>query len=138
MSSQTINDSFALRLFEGMQKNNLNYIYRGVFSQNITDGILSLTEANLEKVGEDSKIKKRVFTIMVEGLQNITRHQEIEEETDTNSETGIFLIQNIDKRYFITTGNPILKKNISNLTDQLNKINSLNPDELKQYYNYIR
>ncbi|MDA3890104.1 MAG: SiaB family protein kinase [Salinivirgaceae bacterium] len=137
MSSQTINDSFALRLFEGMQKNNLNYIYRGVFSQNITDGILSLTEANLEKVGEDSKIKKRVFTIMVEGLQNITRHQEIEEETDTNSETGIFLIQNIDKRYFITTGNPILKKNISNLTDQLNKINSLNPDELKQYYKNV-
>ena len=38
------------------------------------------SESNLENVGEASKIKKRVFTIMVEGLQNITRHQEIEEK----------------------------------------------------------
>lgn len=137
MNSQTINDSFALRLFEGMQKDNLNYIYRGVFSQNITDGILSLTESNLENVGEDSKIKKRVFTIMVEGLQNITRHQEVEEKVDTKIETGIFLIQDIDKRYYITTGNPILKKNIPGLTAQLTKINNLNPDELKQYYKNV-
>jgi len=137
MNSHKIKDNFALRLFEGMQKDNLNYIYRGVFTQNITDGILSLTEANLDKVGEDSKIKKRVFTIMVEGLQNITRHQEIDEKALENNETGIFLIQDINKRYYITTGNPILKKNISNLTEQINKINSLNPDELKQYYKTV-
>lgn len=137
MNNQNVDDSFALRLFEGMQKNNLNYIYRGVFSQNITDGILSLTESNLENVGENSKIKKRVFTIMVEGLQNITRHQEVEESIDPNSETGIFLIQDINKKYYITTGNPILKKNIPNLSEQLIKINSLSSDELKQYYKSV-
>jgi len=137
MNKQTIKESFALRLFEGMQKDNLNYIYRGVFSQNITDGILSLTESNLDNVGEDSKIKKRVFTIMVEGLQNITRHQEIEEKIDSNVETGIFLIQDINKRYYITTGNPILKKNIPALTEQLITINSLNADELKEYYKNV-
>jgi len=137
MNKQTSNDSFALRLFEGMQKDNLNYIYRGVFSQNITDGILSLTESNLDNVGEDSKIKKRVFTIMVEGLQNITRHQEIDEKIDSNVETGIFLIQDINKRYYITTGNPILKKNIPALIEQLNTINSLNADQLKEYYKNV-
>ena len=118
-----------------MQKDNLNYIYRGVFSQNITDGILSLTESNLENIGENSKIKKRVFTIMVEGLQNITRHQGTEEQTDSSIEKGIFLIQDINKRYYITTGNPILKNNVPNLQDQLSKINSLNPDELKHLVN---
>jgi hypothetical protein len=137
MSNHTFKDSFALRLFQGMQKDNLNYIYRGVFSQNITDGILSLTESNLDNVGEDSKIKKRVFTIMVEGLQNITRHQEIEDKVDANTETGIFLIQDINKRYYITTGNPILKKNIPALTEQLITINSLSPDELKEYYKNV-
>ncbi len=137
MNIQSVKDSFALRLFQGMQKDNLNYIYRGVFSQNITDGILSLTEANLDNAGEDSKIKKRVFTIMVEGLQNITRHQEVEQSTDSKSETGIFIIQDINKRYYITTGNPILKKNIPALTDQLNKINSLSQDDLKIYYKTV-
>ncbi|MFA6401598.1 MAG: SiaB family protein kinase [Salinivirgaceae bacterium] len=136
MNSQKTKNSFAFRLFEGMQKENLSYIYRGVFSQNITDGILSLTESNLDKQGEDSKTKKRVFTIMVEGLQNITRHQETEDEAYVN-ETGIFIIQDVNSRYYITTGNPILKKNIPNLTAQLNKINSLDEEELKQYYKNV-
>jgi hypothetical protein len=136
MNSQKTKNSFAFRLFEGMQKENLSYIYRGVFSQNITDGILSLTESNLDKQGEDSKTKKRVFTIMVEGLQNITRHQETEDEAYVN-ETGIFIIQDVNSRYYITTGNPILNKNIPNLTAQLNKINSLDEEELKQYYKNV-
>jgi len=137
MSNNNTHESFAFKLFEGMQKDNLNYVYRGVFTQTITDGILSLTESNLEKTGKTSKIKKRVFTIMVEGLQNITRHQEIDNKITTKEETGIFILQDVNKRYYITTGNPILKKNISSLTEQLNKINSLNTEELKQYYKNI-
>lgn len=136
MNSQASKISYAYRLFQGMQQDNLSYIYRGLFSQNITDGILSLTESNLDKSGEDSKIKKRVFTIMVEGLQNITRHQEVEEDSNVK-ETGIFLIQDIANHYFITTGNPILKKNIPNLTEQLNRINSLDSEELKSYYKKV-
>ncbi len=136
MNSQDTKNSFAFRLFEGMQKENLSYIYRGVFSQSITDSILSLTESNLEKQGEDSKTKKRVFTIMVEGLQNITRHQESDNQAYIN-EMGIFIIQDLNSRYYITTGNPILKKNIPNLTAQLNKINSLDEEELKQYYKNV-
>jgi len=137
MSNNNTHENFAFKLFEGMQKDNLNYVYRGVFTQTITDGILSLTESNLEKTGKTSKIKKRVFTIMVEGLQNITRHQEIDNKITTKEETGIFILQDINTRYYITTGNPILKKNISSLTEQLNKINSLNTEELKQYYKNI-
>jgi len=129
--------SFVLELFEGMRKDNLSYIYRGDFCQSITDAILSLTEANMEKAGESSKIKKRVFTIMVEGLQNITRHQEIDEKVNTNNEKSIFFLQEIDDRYYITTGNPILKSNIKLLTEQLNTINSLDKDKLKEYYKTV-
>ena len=90
MKKKRKNNNFALSLFQGMQKDDLNYIYRGVFSQSITDGILSLAEANMEKAGESSKIKKRVFTIMVEGLQNITRHQEVDEKVTSHDEKGVF------------------------------------------------
>jgi len=137
MSDYKLKNSFAFKLFKGMLKDNLNYIYRGLFTQSITDSILSLTESNLDKVGEDSKIKKRVFTIMVEGLQNITRHQEIDEDKDVENKAGIFLIQNKNDRYYITTGNPIYKKNIDKLTEQINRINSLSPDELKLYYKQV-
>jgi hypothetical protein len=137
MGNPVIKNSIGFRLFEGMQRDNLNYIYRGLFTQSITDSILSLTETNMDKAGEDQKIRKRVFTIMVEGLQNITRHQEVTGDDPIEDKNGIFIIQNKNERYYITTGNPILKRNISTLTGQINKINSFDPEELKLYYKQV-
>jgi uncharacterized protein DUF6272 len=127
---------FGFDLFQGMQKNNLDYIYRGLFTQNITDNIISLAEINLDKAGESSKIKKRVFSIMVEGLQNITRHQE-EELLEKYRRSGIFVIQKQLNNYYVTTGNMVIKDAINSLTGQLNKINSLEKDELKIYYKKV-
>lgn len=139
MECQVSKNSFVFDLFEDMQRNNLNYIYRGLFTQSITDNILLLTEACMHNAGEDSKIKKRIFTILVEGLQNVTRHQEIdgqESATDPN-QAGIFIIQNQNGKYYITTGNPILKANIPTLIKQLEKINSLDPESLKLFYKEV-
>ncbi len=130
-----LNDlSFAFRLFEGMEKDNLSYIYRGYFTQGVTDKIISLTETNLENYGKSSKIKKRVFSILVEGLQNITRHQDTLKD---ESQSGIFVIQQKEDRYYITTGNLIDKNNITKLSQQLDKINSLEKDDLKKFYKAV-
>ncbi|NOZ45295.1 MAG: hypothetical protein GXO79_00785 [Chlorobi bacterium] len=136
MSSITGDLDYALELFRDMQRENLSYIYRGIFSQKITDNILSLAEGNLTNVGESSTVKKRVFSIMVEGLQNITRHQD-ENLINEKDRTGIFVIQRKGDNYFITTGNLIDKNHITKLTGQLNKINSLEKDELKKYYKEV-
>jgi anti-sigma regulatory factor (Ser/Thr protein kinase) len=128
--------SFAYSLFNDMQTGNLNYIYRGFFTQNITDNILALTENSLNDSGESSKIKKRVYTILVEGLQNITRHQD-ETEVDTSEKSGIFVIQKKENKYFITTGNIIEDSKIENLRNLLEKINSLQEEELKLYYKEV-
>ncbi|MBI5220166.1 MAG: hypothetical protein HY958_14655 [Bacteroidia bacterium] len=131
-----VNLNFAYELFEGMQKDNLGYIYRGHFDQNITDNILLLTEANLEKEEQSSKVRKRIYSIMVEGLQNITRHQEDSEEA-SQEYYGIFVIQKKEEKYYITTGNVIEKVNIDNLKTLLEKINSLDKDALKDYYKEV-
>ena len=47
---------------------------RGSFSSAITDNILFLTEGNLLEL-DTPKVAKKVYYLMVEGLQNITRHQ---------------------------------------------------------------
>jgi len=127
---------FGFDLFQGMQRDNLNYIYRGLFTQNITDNIISLAEINLDKAGESSKIKKRVFSIMVEGLQNITRHQE-ENLLEKYRRSGIFVIQKQANNYYVTTGNMVFKESINSLTNQLNKINSLEKEDLKLYYKKV-
>ena len=121
-----------------MQEDNLSYIYRGLFTQTITDSIISLAENNLESTGETSKVRKRVFSIMVECLQNITRHQTVEgEEFNDSSIPGIFMIQRKDDGYFITSGNVVPNIATPKLRSQLEKINSLQQDQLKDYYKQI-
>ncbi len=136
MNENTENLTLAYRLFTDMQGNHLEYIYRGTFTQSITDNILALTESNLADQQENSQIKKRVFFIMVECLQNVTRHQEAANSSQL-SEPGLFAIQRKGQRYFITTGNIIQNSSIEMVRKMLDKVNSLDKEELKKYHREI-
>lgn len=127
-----------LTLFEGLQREDLVYVYRGIFSQAITDSIIALTENNLTLVGESSKLKKRVFSIMVECLQNITRHQFVDGHEDVSGDqSGMFVICNKDNSYQMTSGNVVNKEAIPHLTELLEKVNSLDKESLKLYYKQV-
>ncbi len=125
----TIEQETTFKINDILDAKNLSYFYRGDLTQSITDGILALTETNLTKAKEPVKVKKRVYTILVEGLQNITRHQDSESERKS-----FFGIEQSGEFYYITMANIILNENIPKLTEQLEKINSLEADELKDYY----
>lgn len=127
---------FVFKLFKAMQKDNLNYIYRGVFTSNITDNILALAESNLVKKEDPRALKRKVYNVMVEGLQNITKHQaDIDDDVENNN--GVFVLKKENFKYFITTGNLIENDNISSLTAQIEQVNSLNADELKAYHRQV-
>lgn len=123
---------FAYEIFKLMKDDELSYFYRGGFSQIITENLISLTQTNLEQSNEPTKIKKKVYFIMVESLQNIIKHQD--EGKNDLSQTGIFLIQKRGYQYYITSGNLIETRNIEALKSKLEKINSLDPNDLKTYY----
>ena len=57
---------------------NFTFINRGVFTNVRNDSILDFVEKSVSKT-ESSKIKKRIYSILVESLQNVTRHQEDED-----------------------------------------------------------
>ncbi len=126
----------AFNLFSRVQQQDFEYVYRGYFTHNITKKILTLADINIQKVVPFSTIQKRIYYIMVEGIQNITRHQD--EIDDGNDEyPGIFAIQKQKERYYVTTGNLVLNKRIPSLKDKIKKINSLDKDELKKFHKEI-
>ncbi len=124
--------SLAYDLFCDTQQENLEYIYRGEFDISITDNILGLAEESLRLANHKTVIKKRVYFVLVEGLQNITRHQQ-EKLRGLNIEEGLFVLQRRENSYFITTGNVINKDEIPKLKEQLDTLNKLNNKELKEY-----
>ncbi len=120
-------------LIQGISKLSYEYIYRGKFTKNITANLLALTETNLEKAEDTQRLKKKIYFVMVECLQNITKHQDKIKDI-VGEESAILVIQKKRNNYYITTGNIIENSNIQKLTGQLEKVNSLSPDELKLYY----
>lgn len=123
----------AFDLIQGINKLSYEYIYRGKFTKNITANLLALTETNLEKAEDTQKLKKKIYFVMVECLQNITKHQDKVKDS-LGEESAILVLQKRDKRYYITTGNVIENTNIEKLSGMLEKVNAMDSDELKLYY----
>lgn len=105
---------------------------RGNFNSSITDNILFLTEGNLLEL-DTPKIAKKVYYLMVEGLQNITRHQHLNEEKG-DYVGGYFVINRHDEAYAITYGNWVSAEIKELLEERLALISNKAPDELKEYY----
>lgn len=115
-----------------MSSKNLMLVYEGEFTQEITKSVLSMTERNLESVGEESNIKRKVFNVMVECLQNICKHAD--SETSLEEKGAVFMIGREDGSYVITSGNFIMNEHVDRLNEKLQHINSLDKEGLKSYY----
>jgi hypothetical protein len=129
---------FIYDLHQMMVSHKVILIYEGDFTQETTKSILSMAERNLESSGEDSGIKKKIFNVMVEALQNIVKHSdEGKEGSDNNHHAAIFLIGHERSQYSIMSGNPVKNVNLPTLKGALERINSLDKDGLKELYKEI-
>lgn len=124
-------------LHRTMMAQQLILVYQGEFTQESTKSILAMAERNLDTAGEDSSIRRKVFNVMVEALQNIVKHTDEMVDGNVRSNAAIFLIGRDDKSYSIMSGNPIQKTNIQKLTNTLEKINALDKEGLKEMYKHI-
>jgi hypothetical protein len=114
-------------------------VYEGDFTQETTKSILAMAERNLDSSGEDSSIKRKVFNVMVEALQNIVKHSSEQgmKAGSLISRSAIFMISRDDNHYSVMTGNPILKDKVAQLSKNLEELNSLDKDGLKEMYKAI-
>ncbi|HAN77583.1 MAG TPA: hypothetical protein DCQ31_07320 [Bacteroidales bacterium] len=132
-STNIENLDFNYQLFKGMLRGNLNYIYRGVFNSEMTDHVIDLAETNIMDANETATVRKKVYNIIVESLQNIAKHQAEDAESLLTS-TAIFAVQRKNNNYYITTGNQINADTVIGLKSRLDMINSLSKDELRDFY----
>jgi hypothetical protein len=121
-------------IHKSMATNNIILIYEGEFSQDITKSMLNMAELNLTLVDAENSIKKKVFNIMVECLQNIVKHTEEVKEASDMKHIAIFMIGKENDDYVIKSGNAIRKERVDTLKDKLDQINSLDTEGLKELY----
>jgi Family of unknown function (DUF6272) len=129
--------NYIFDLHRTMMEQKLILVYQGEFTQESTKSILAMAERNLDTTGEDSSIRRKVFNVMVEALQNVVKHTDELVDGANKSHAAIFLIGRTEKSYSIMSGNPIRKANVPKLKSALEKINALDKDGLKEMYKEI-
>ena len=111
-------------------------VYSGEFNQDIVKSMLSYTEGKLDSSGIDNLVKKKIFNVMVEQLQNITKHQYIDGEDSTIQ--PCFVLIEEDTYYNLVTGNPIKVDTIDMVTERIDEVNALDAPGLKALYKQAR
>ena len=126
---------FVYDFYVKMKKNNINLAYEGEITHQITKAFTSLTENNMIKEEDPNTVQKKVFHVMVECLQNISKHAQNRNNIVTSKDgRGIFMISKDELEYNVTTGNVIDNEKVSILRDILENINKLDNAGLKKLY----
>lgn len=129
--------NFIYDLHRMMMSQRLILVYQGDFTQETTKTILTMAERSLQTVEQEAAIKRKVFNVMVELLQNIVKHTAEFVEKETPAQNAIFLIGREPDGYTLMSGNPVHKKQVPDLQDNLTRINALDKDGLKDLYKEI-
>ena len=126
---------FVYDFYLKMKKSNISLAYEGEITHQITKAFTALTENNMQRDQDSTSVQKKVFHVMVECLQNISKHAEKDLDYFSSKDgRGIFLVSKDEKEYNITTGNVIRNEKIEPLRNLLEKINSMTKEELNQLY----
>ena len=126
---------FVYDFYVKMKAQEVNLVYEGEITHQITKAFTSLTESKMLKEEEPNSVQKKVFHVMVECLQNISKHADGHMVDATTKEgRGIFMVSKGENEYNVTTGNTIPTHKIAELKEMLENINSLDKVGLKKLY----
>ncbi|GAB4290010.1 MAG: SiaB family protein kinase [Marinilabiliales bacterium] len=124
--------------YEKMSEGDVIISYQGEITSDLITNVLEVVESKLDDTPERSKIRKKVYNVLVECLQNLYHHSLGNVlENNINGKFGAFILSRIEFGYNIITGNFVKNERVQFLTDRINQINSLSKEELKSLYKMI-
>jgi hypothetical protein len=122
----------ANNLFEDLQGNNILFMFKGDFNQELINSIVLLVEGLPEVDSENLLVKSRLVAILVECLQNICRHGESMDEHN-HMRPGILILRKIEGKFYITIGNILSTSKVEGLEKHIIDIKSKSNSQLKQF-----
>jgi hypothetical protein len=126
--------------YEQMERNKIMLSFKGDITSELLTSILQIMETKLDNFQEEPKLKKKVYNVLVECLQNLYHHKDEDPTTITGDDkrgAAMFMIGRKDNLYTIITGNYIISNKVESLKKRLDLINSMSKDELKEHYKEI-
>ena len=124
-----------IHIYDDLKKNRVLLMHHGDFSQDIIMSMMSLTKERLMFLEDKKVVRKRLLNVLIECLQNITRHAGKDDLEDVFN--SILLIGYNDENYFVVTGNVIKSSEVEILEGKIKLVNSLDEEGLNGLYRDI-
>ena len=102
--------------FSDVSNGNPILFYKGNIDSDLINKVLDTVEGKLIKGNEHSKLRKKVYNVLVESLQNLYHHvDKVPEgfEDQTSEKFGILAVNKVENGYKIITGNFIRNDNVA-------------------------
>ncbi len=120
--------SVARNFYERSCKDDFVMLHRGSFSEDVIFPVLNMVEHDMLR--HALSIQKKMFFVLVELLQNISKHSYIK----NGEREGIFVMGQRTNQYILATGNYIHNSEVELLKNQLVQINGVEKAQLKDLY----
>ncbi len=123
---------FQMQLDRLVERNyNVLVSHFGTFSQDMVGSISQGVEDLMISIGDRRMVIKRMFSILIEGLQNIRIHGELD---DHKRQMGYLLIGSSNDTYCLCLANIIPVEDEERIMSFIDKINRYSEEELKSTY----
>jgi hypothetical protein len=126
--------------FSDVSNGNPIHFYKGNIDSDLINKVLDTVEGKLIKGNEHSKLRKKVYNVLVESLQNLYHHvDKVPEgfEDQTSEKFGILAVNKVENGYRIITGNFVQADNVHKLEEKIKRINRSSHDEITELYKFI-
>lgn len=125
--------------YKALNEGDVVFSFKGDITSELITNVLEVIESKLDDTPERAKVRKKVYNVMVECLQNLFHHgiKDVTNENNSDKHFGIFVIKRIEFGYKLFSGNFVSNSRIQYLTDRLEQINSMSKEELKSLYKLI-
>lgn len=127
--------TFLYNWLKECEKENIILCFQGDFNQDLVNAILILAERGPDVQNSSTVVRARVFSVLVECMQNIRKYGSPNNSSDLKP--GIVIVCIDQTGYTLKTGNFIENSEIPNLKERLDSVQKLNKEELKDLHKKV-
>ncbi len=109
-------------------------IYKGEMNHQIMRSFAFMANRKIAEKNIPTPIRKKVFHVMIECLQNITKHSDDFDEKEKQIGNGLFVVGQNKDSFYVVTGNLIGNEKIKVLEDRINLLNNADKEKLKELF----
>jgi len=101
--------------YKKLNEGDILLAYKGSISSDLINNVLDAVESKLKEFNEHSKVRKKIYNVLVESLQNLYHHiddlpEDFKDQFDPRF--GVLVVSKEGDRYKISTGNFIVSGKI--------------------------